>query len=618
MSRNHDSFPKAPTHDRPSRSLNLNSKLGSLAALTASATALAVALAAHGGSKHEQSGSPYSANLSLASATLQPLQRAAFRGPTPPHERRSFSDREDGSRPGSDLAMFALQKAEVMRHVAGRYTNEHPDHGQSGGGDHGQGGSPAPAEDLTNIAGGVLNEAHSGEVSAQESSHHHDGGDHEGTSGEEGGEHREHHDGGDHRNPSGDGEHAHHGGHEGGDNDGDADDAPQQSHNANPQDTGGSSSEAGDTTGADTGSSDESTTKPQATVTPAATTKPEVSATADPTAEPDATAAPDATEAPTAEPDPTPDPTPTNTPEGTPTATATASATPAATPAPAPAPAPNTIAGPAPAGGNYTGTRLWDAKNGMEAIPADSVGHPTSQGGLGAWAGPDGYSSIEHDYDSTVPCSITASRDRALTGLQSMKVFVGAPTKTGNTNDVARCQPQAEKSAKVGDDLYYGMAVYYDKGWDQALQDILGGRDNFLGGIGQRYAGTGENGPGANLGIGAFSDGPHFRTSINTTLNKTNPGSEIDLGPFVAGQWAKIEWHVRWEQNDTGILEAWRDGVKKGSWTGRTVLTNASPSKLTIVKRSGVYEGVSVNSDRDLYVDNDRICDTYDACDPSK
>jgi hypothetical protein len=291
-------------------------------------------------------------------------------------------------------------------------------------------------------------------------------------------------------------------------------------------------------------------------------------------------------------------------------------------PAPAPGPTTNPTPPPPPASGGYTGTRLWDLKNGVESIAAGSVGHPPSQGGLGSWSNSknsvDGYSSIEHDNDATVACSVTATREKARTGSQSMKLSISAPSATANTNDPGRCQPQASLSSHVGDDRYYGLSVYYDAGWEQATANQLGGRSYFLGGIGQRYSGTGENGPGANLGIGSFSGGPRFRTSINTTSNTTSSNSEIDLGPFVTGQWVDFVWHVRWKQDNTGILEAWRNGTKMGSWSGRTVLTNVSASKVAMHYRNGVYEGVKVNATRTLYVDNSRVCTTYDACNPAR
>jgi hypothetical protein len=52
-----------------------------------------------------------------------------------------------------------------------------------------------------------------------------------------------------------------------------------------------------------------------------------------------------------------------------------------------------------------------------------------------------------------------------------------------------------------------------------------------------------------------------------------------------------------------------------GSWTGRTVQTSTAAS---IAHRSGVYEGVKVNTVRTLYVDNDRIGTSFAAVDPSR
>jgi hypothetical protein len=184
------------------------------------------------------------------------------------------------------------------------------------------------------------------------------------------------------------------------------------------------------------------------------------------------------------------------------------------------------------------------------------------------------YSSIEHDYDSTVPCRIEASTEHPRAGTQSMKLTIGAPDRDRRVERRRPLPAAVVVPVAPGDDLYYGMSVYFDTGWEQAIGNQLGGRDYFLGGIGQRYTTTRENGPGANLGIGSSSTGPRFSTGINSTTNKSV--SRIDLGPFVTGRWVDFVWHVRWAQDASGVIEAWRDGVKMGAWSGRTVQTAKS------------------------------------------
>jgi hypothetical protein len=271
---------------------------------------------------------------------------------------------------------------------------------------------------------------------------------------------------------------------------------------------------------------------------------------------------------------------------------------PAPTPTPAPGPAPAGSA-PAPADGSV----LWgsDFEN---VVPG--VGTPANRGPFSTL-----YKTIQHDYDSTVKCTIEASSDVARTGAKAMKMTVGASAPTGG---VGRCLPTANvANAKQGTDLYYGLSIYLK---DFDLSQIVGNRSYFFDGQGFRYTNTSANGPGAAM-IGARdSSGPVWTSGMNPsgTVGDFSAGSRT-VCRLVNNQWIDIVQHVRWSAGSDGLYETWCNGVKVGStYNGPTLMS----SGLTAERRIGVYEGVAVSKERTLYFDNDRIGTSYASVDPSR
>jgi hypothetical protein len=281
--------------------------------------------------------------------------------------------------------------------------------------------------------------------------------------------------------------------------------------------------------------------------------------------------------------------------------------TPDPTPSPSPSPAPSPSPSPDPTGTptpppTGAGTQLW----GSDFETLSGVATPNNLGSYRTL-----YRAIQHDYDSTVKCSIETSTERARTGTRSLKMTVGASAPTGG---VGRCLPTANfANARQGTDLWYGISVYLD---NIDLSQVSGGRQFFFDGQGFRYTNTGANGPGAAMIGDRDTTGPFWRSGMNLsgTVGDFKAGSRT-VCRLVNGQWLDMVQHVHWSAGSDGVYETWCDGVKVGpAYTGPTLMS----SGLTAERRIGVYEGTGVTEDRTVFWDNDRIGTSFAAVDPSR
>jgi hypothetical protein len=252
------------------------------------------------------------------------------------------------------------------------------------------------------------------------------------------------------------------------------------------------------------------------------------------------------------------------------------------TPAAAPAPGPAAAQAPAP-------PALW--------------GSNFEDGSVGI------YKTVRKEGSGTRGSHVVTT-ETARTGARSMRITLPASTSGGT---VGRYQLVANMpNGKPGDDRWYGFSIKLGNDWD--LSQIADNRSYFLGGTGFRYTGTSANGPGANVDGGMVGGTPTFLMGSNISSSVgTDHTGEQNLGPIVKNQWMDFVLHIKWSTGGDGIRESWRNGVKVGTYQGRTLGTNSQ-----FEHRMGLYQGTAVNHTRTMYVDNHRVGTSYAAVDPSR
>jgi hypothetical protein len=206
------------------------------------------------------------------------------------------------------------------------------------------------------------------------------------------------------------------------------------------------------------------------------------------------------------------------------------------------------------------------------------------------------------------------STEQARTGTRSLKITLNAANGKTSRYQLVMNTPDGQP----GQDRYYGVSFYLGSDWN--LAQVTNNADYFISALlGFRYTATSANGPGNNLNGNIVNSVPTFETYTNLTGgvddNRCNTGRAdcLRLGEMIKGQWIDFVFRVKWSLGSDGVREVWRNGVKLGTYNGRTTLYS-SPFE----HRIGFYEGGKVNHKRTLYVDNYRIGTSYAAVDPSQ
>ena len=199
---------------------------------------------------------------------------------------------------------------------------------------------------------------------------------------------------------------------------------------------------------------------------------------------------------------------------------------------------------------------------------------------------------------------------RARTGSRSLKITL-PPATSGGT--VGRYQLVADMpDGKPGDDRWYGFSFSLGNDWN--LRQIADNRSYFLGGTGFRYTQTAANGPGANLDGAIVRGRPQWVMGSNLQSSVgTDHVGEHRLGRIVKNRWTDVVLHIRWTTASSGIRDTWVNGVKVGSYRGRTLGMNSQ-----FEHRIGLYEGTGVNQTRTIYIDNHRVGTSYASVNPAR
>lgn len=95
---------------------------------------------------------------------------------------------------------------------------------------------------------------------------------------------------------------------------------------------------------------------------------------------------------------------------------------------------------------------------------------------------------------------------------------------------------------------------------------------------------------------------------LRLTQSFRSGNTHTDLGPATTGKWINIVLHVKWSNDNTGLIECWYDGVKKVAKTNiRTNSAGGSYMKIGINKWSWAPNGgTSTATQRVFYIDDFR------------
>ena len=147
------------------------------------------------------------------------------------------------------------------------------------------------------------------------------------------------------------------------------------------------------------------------------------------------------------------------------------------------------------------------------------------------------------------------STDRAKTGKKSLKVYLNRYDSKSKYRTEA--VPRVKKKLKQGDDLWYRFSIYVPRDhvpdWSKGAETVAQWHHN----------GTGGGVPPLAL----FIEGSKWRiinrwSSGEVGRGKGRPqGSKsYRVGEIVRGRWVDWVFHVKWFNNNKGLLQVWKNG----------------------------------------------------------
>lgn len=106
--------------------------------------------------------------------------------------------------------------------------------------------------------------------------------------------------------------------------------------------------------------------------------------------------------------------------------------------------------------------------------------------------------------------------------------------------------------------------------------------------------------------------GRHVLTLLGRAARNAEPRT-LGVRPMREGAWSDLVFHIRWSTGSDGFVEAWLDGrpFTAGKVYGRTLYSPASN-----YLRLGLYRGKGFTTRNQVYYDEVRIGDSYQAVAP--